>query len=272
MQTEIVNLKKIISNKNIRLDVKYYQSIKKYEFFLKNKKICKFTNIVDITIPHKIKKDDLVFHNKGNSFKLEFAKQDIQNSNNNLVLKSKDNIFSESYISWYLSNDEIKNYLMLFSRGNVIFYISKNVFTNLYIIYPSNKEYPKTEVTIQNNSKFKEVIKIYLNEYNKNIEIENYLSASFLVGAICEALLYEILLDSGLSNNDLSNKKTVQLLDYIKIRGIDIDTKILNDFKEINKKRNLIHPERASKDIDKIYNLEKDIEPIFNRIVKEFGL
>ena|GEM_PF-4938636 len=272
MDIELVNLKKIKSDKNIRLDVKYYQSIKEYKLFLKNKKTIKFTNIVDILIPKEIKKDDLVFHNKGNNFKLEFAKIDIENKNNKLVLKSKNSKFSESYISWYLSQEEIKTYFKQFTTGNIIFYINKNAFNNLDIVYPKAKKYDKTEVTINNDSKFREVIKIYLNEYNKNIDIENYLSASFLVGAICEALLYEILLDSGLSNNDLSNKKTVQLLEYIKIRDVDIDNKILNDFKEINKKRNLIHPERASKEIDKIYSLEQEIEPIFNRIVKEFGL
>ncbi len=46
----------------------------------------------------------------------------------------------------------------------------------------------------------------------------------------------------------------------------------LEDFKKINKFRNLIHPTNALKNPDKIHDLETNIEPIFNNIIKNFGI
>ena len=46
----------------------------------------------------------------------------------------------------------------------------------------------------------------------------------------------------------------------------------LEDFKKIKGFRNFIHPEKALENIDRISDLEKEIEPTFNKIIKNYGI
>lgn len=254
-----------------KFNVNFYKAIDEYKKFILNEKVISFLDIADILIPDTIYNNDLVFKNKGSSFKFEFSNKEIKNKQKYFVLKSKNSNFSESYLLWFLNHKEIQEYIKVYANGSIIFSVNQKVFDDLEVIYPTKKKYINQSVVITNDSKFKDVIKIYLKEYQINIKYQNYLSASFLVGSICEALLYTMLRDSGLSENDLKGKKFGNLLEFIKVRDLEENIKI-DDFKKINNFRNLIHPERAFNDIEKIYSLEKEIEPIFNRIIKTFGL
>lgn len=253
-----------------RFDTKFYTALDNYKKFIKNKKTIKFLDAVSLEIPKTIKKNDLVFYNRGNNVRFKFALKEIENKYNYTVLRSKNNKFSESYISWYLSIDTIKEYIKTYISGSVVVSMNKDALANLEILYPDKKRYEKTTVTIENESKFKEIIKIYLREYHENIKIENYLSASFLVGSICEAILYQLLLDNGVRESIVKNKTFGQLIDFAIIKSIEDFNE--GEFKKIQEFRNMIHPENMLRKIEKVSDIEKEIENTFQNIIKKFGL
>jgi len=269
---------KIISSLEIKKDrtfdseyfVKKEKIISKYNKFFQNKTSKKFLEVVNIKYPKEIKQDDLVFHNKGVRFFLEVSKEDKENKGRHIVFEIKDTSFSKQCILRFFLQKEIQNYLSLFTKGNIITFLPRTAFNELKVISPTKINQNLDSVNIFVNSEFKEIIKVYFNEYQKNLEQGNYLSASFLVGSISEAILHQFLLDKGVKKKFLKNKMFGQLLEIIGIMNLEIMN--LEDFKKIKKFRNLIHPNNALKNIDKMHDWEKEIEPTFNRIIKNFGI
>jgi len=251
--------------------IKKIRILKKYRRFIGQHRKKEFLKVVEIKTPSEIKKGDLVFKNRGMSFTLEIAEEDIDNSRRrDFVFKIKDPSFSKQYILWYFNRKEIKDYLSLYAKGQVIIYIPVQVFEKLEIIKPRKIEHNLNAVNISINSRFGKIVKKYLNEYTSNIKNENYLSASFLVGAICESILYQYLIDKGVDEKHLERKTYGQLIEIIEIANFNIDN--LDDFKKIQDFRNNIHPNRALNHMDTLENMEQEIEPTFNRIIENFGI
>ncbi|MCB0486721.1 MAG: hypothetical protein KDC47_11040, partial [Flavobacteriaceae bacterium] len=168
------------------------------------------------------------------------------------------------------SQKVIQNYLSLFVTGNIIAFLPKRAFDDLFIIKPQKIGQSLDSVNITARSEFKVIIKKYFAEYQKNINTGNFVSASFLAGAICEAILYQFLRDKGVKKKFLERKMYGDLLEIVEI----MDLKIMNfqEFKKLKKFRNLIHPKNALNNINKIDDLEKEIEVTFNQIIKNFGI
>lgn len=244
--------------------------VNKYQNFFKNKQKKKFLDVVKVELPEKIKKGDLIFRHVGVILNMEIATKNELNEGRFLVLDIIDQNYTKDFILWFFSQKEIQNYLFLFTKGNIIIIIPMEIFKKLDIIYPTKVGQGLTSVNITARSEFKEIIKKYLSEYRKNIKQENYLSASFLVGSICEAILYQFLKDNGVKEKYLKGKMYGSLIEIIEIMNLDVMN--IEDFKKVKDFRNFIHPKNALKNIDNISNLEKEIEPTFNRIIKNFGI
>ncbi len=269
---------KIINNSDIKKEKSFdpvffvgkNKIIDKYQDFFKGKQKKKFLDVVKVQLPEEIKEDDLIFRHIGITFNIRIATKNKLNKGKFLVFNIIDQNYTKEFILWFFSQKEIQNYLSLFTKGNIIAFLPMSIFKKLDIIYPTKVGQSLTSVNITARSEFKEVIKRYFEEYRKNIKEKNYLSASFLVGSICEAMLYQFLRDNGVKKRFLDRKMYGELLEIIGMMNLDIMN--IDDFKKVKNFRNLIHPKNALKNIDNISNLEKEIEPTFNKIIKNFGI
>jgi len=271
----MVQIKKINSNEVTQdhlLDADYFikkkRILENYNSFFGWRTRKKFLNIIKISFPRTIKHGDIVFYNKGVNFKLEVANTEKENTSRFFIFEIIDGNYTSDFILWFFSQKEVQDYLSLFVKGNIIAFLPKSAFNDLDIILPTKIGQNLDAVNITANSEFKEIIKKYLEEYRKNLQQSNFLSASFLVWSICEAILYQFLLDKGVKKQYLENKMLGQLLEIVGITNLDIMN--LEDFKTIKDFRNLIHPKNSLKNINKFYSLEREIEPTFNRIIKNF--
>lgn len=212
----------------------------------------------------------MIFINKGINFSLQKAEESKENTARKFIFKIIDSSYTQEFIFWFFEQIPIQEYLSLFSRGNIISFLPKTAFEELEIIAPQKINENFLCVNIGTNSEFKEVIQQYFSEYQSNIKSGNYLSASFLVGGICEAILYQYLIDKGVKKKLLERKMYGELLEIIQIMDLKIPN--FDDFVKIKKFRNLIHPKNAMSNIDNIGSLEKEVESTFNRIIKSFGI
>ena len=269
---KIIKLSEILKYEVFDADffIKKEKVISKYKDFFKKKDIKKFLDVVQIKRPKIIKKEDLVFQNRGFNFLLKIAEEEKENKAMFFVFEIKNEQYTKEFILWFFSQKEIQDYLSLFAKGSAINFLPSSFFAKLDIIYPQNITQNLNSIDISVNSEFKDVIRIYFKEYQISLKQGNFLSASFLVGSISEAILYQFLLDNKVKKKFLERKMFGELLEIIGIMNLKIMN--LEDFKKVNKFRNLIHPKNALKNINKIYNLETEIEPIFNRIIKNFGI
>ncbi len=271
-QIKTISLKELDQNKNLEpeLLIKKEKIIQEYKLFFKGQILKNLLDVIQITFPKTIKKGDLVFQNRGINFNLKISEVEKENKARLMVFKIKDETYTASFIIWFFSQKEIQNYLSLYSQGNLISFLPKKALEELQIILPTKSEQNLKSVNITSMSEFKEIIKKYYEEYQRSITQKNFLSASFLVGSICEAILYQFLRDKGVKKQLIKGKMYGNLIEILEIRGDDIMN--LEDFKKIRTFRNLIHPKNALKNINNISIMEKEIEFTFNKIIKNFGI
>ncbi len=230
----------------------------------------KFLDVIEIKCPKIINIWDLVFHNKGFNFKLEIASEQRENKSRFAVFKIINDSYSPDFILWIFDQKEVRKYLEKFRRGAFIPYLPLSSFEGLKISPPGKSEQNLTAVNITVESEFWDLIKIYLWEYRNSLKQQNYLSASFMAWAICEAIVYRFLLDKGVKKKLLEKKMFGQLIEITEIMNLEIMN--LEDFKKIKEYRNLIHPSNALENKRKIREIEREIARTFDRIVSNFGI
>ena len=227
-------------------------------------------SIVNISSPKEIQKDSLILKNLGVNLKLEIIDKNIENKfgSYNLIEIKYEN-FSKEYLLWWFSKKEVQDYISLFSKGNIIQKVPISEIKKLKINSPTKFDQGLKCVNITLNSEFKEIVKLYYKEY---LEIRNshFFASSFLARAICEAILHQFLLDKKIKKKFLEKKMFGQLLEIIEMNNYNIMN--LQEFKNIKKYGNLIHPENANKNISKIEDYKNKIQSDFDKIIRSFGI
>ena len=251
------------------------------EFLIKNNKITKnyenlieenyfiLEDILEFGKPDFFSKGDLVFSNFGIEFKLEIVEKPIENKFRRNLINIKNNTISKEYLLWWFNKKEVQDYISLNSTGNILKNISLSKIKKLKINMPTKFKQNLNCVNITLRSEFKEIVKLYYKEY-LNIKDENFFSCCFLSRAICEAILHQFLVDMKIKKKFLEKKMFGQLLEIIEMNNY----KIMNfdEFKNIQKYGNLIHPQNANKNFDKIGTYQKEIKKDFDKIIKSFGI
>lgn len=198
-----------------------------------------------------------------------------------IISKSKD--ISVFDLMHFVDHSEVKDYLSLQLRGSVMMTLPIKSFLKLQIPLPKIQLAAKDVGSKSGSLKpvaneFKMFIARYYQEYRNALKQNQLVAATMLAGAISEAILYQVILDSGVDASLLENRglggliRDVKLGRFNEIENQEFD---LVPFTTLNNIRNdIVHPSRAIKKIKTDYEFidERSITQNFNRIKRNFGL
>jgi hypothetical protein len=182
-----------------------------------------------------------------------------------------------NYLLWYLSHEEIREYLLSYATGSVLLRVPRKILYGLPIALPTRVVKPSKlgEVVIsRRDDPFSELIDEFYKDYRLNCSSERFRTATILAGAICEVILYQLLIDQGVNPKMLSEDRALALakmLDYVRLLKLDQAAGFpLNHLYDIQKKRNaaihaglLISRRRQF--------LAADLAP-FDHVIRYFGI
>jgi hypothetical protein len=179
-----------------------------------------------------------------------------------------------NYLSWHLTQDFVKNYLILFIRGSVFPRIPRYVLLDLLVpipLYKKKYSNPVETSVLKTENPFRDLINSLYRDYLMNCKQERYRTAIILAGAIAEAILYQLLLDNEVDNALIEGDTLGQLIKYVKLLRLEQQLNFpLGDFSTLQKYRNsAIHTGRA---IRERYSFSKNDLRCFDQIIKHFGI
>jgi len=181
------------------------------------------------------------------------------------------------YLRWFLSQDDVASELMEHANGSVILRVPKTIIENIPIPIPKKpREWAdKGEVTLlKEKDDFSNLINSFYEDYLLNIKHERYRTAVILSGAICEAMLFQLLLEYGVDKKLLKEDNQLaigRLIKYVRLLKLDKEFNVpLNHIQDIQKKRNsAVHIGASKSGIKEFSNM--DLKP-FDQVIKFFGL
>lgn len=198
------------------------------------------------------------------------------------TITSKTDEISVLDLVHFFEHEEVQDYLGLRLKGSVLPIIDKASLDTLKIPIPkiplatiNSIEYKG--IIPSKNNEFKAFISTYFNQYHKSLKSENLIAATMLAGAISEAILYQFLIDSGVSEKLLDQRGLGGLIRDIKLGKFNEQEGRnfpLTAFEELNKLRNdIVHPSRAIFKLKTDYELidRSELERQFRLIKRFFG-
>lgn len=229
-----------------------------------------------------IPKGTLVVMASGDSkLRLKILEEDTPHKGFSTPLRLKQSATSKGvtpeYLRWYLAHSEVAEELMNHARGSVILRVPKSILESIPIPTPKKpREWPtQGDVVLQKEmDEFSRVIRMFYEDFCLNIRHERYRTAVILAGAICEAMLFQLLLEAGVDKGLLEEDRQLalgRLIKYIKLLKLDREFGVpVNHIQEIQKKRNAAVHIGAFEGKQGSFCAE-DIKA-FDQIVKYFGL
>lgn len=191
---------------------------------------------------------------------------------------------SPEYLAWFLKKDFVKRYLMHYVSGSVLPRVPRKVLFSMLIPLPAQEGKKPSfgtafsagfdSVIARTENPFRTVIKAYFRDYEFNFENGRYTAAVILAGAICEAILYQLLIDNDIDKKILNDDRSLglgKLITYIKLLKLDKTLDFpLTHFSEIQRRRNAaIHVGLAIRNSKPITN---ENLKCFDQIIKHFGI
>lgn len=182
-----------------------------------------------------------------------------------------------NYLHWYLSQPDVANHLVENATGAVFLRVPRSFLLAVPIPLPTRvvKIKPIVEFAIvKTNNPFSKIISDLHNDYLLNITNKRYRTATVLAGAICEVVLYQLLIEHGVSQKLLKDDRGLgmnKLLDYIRVLKLEQALGFpLSQLEEIRKNRNdAIH---AGLLVNKDRELTASDLDALNPVIKYFGL
>jgi hypothetical protein len=246
---------------------------------MKNSIKVPFNKLTNRVQNREIEKGDIIIKNYPDGRLLfELAKKAGKEKPYWIKYRVIDNRVSPEYLLWFFSKKEILEYLSLHATGSVIRMIPSKVVEGILIPIPKviSDRSKKSKVSFTNNNGLiRQIIQNFYLDYQENLNMNRFETAIILAGAICEAILYESLLEVGIKEKILSQNKTLgHLIEYAQIKELDKTLGInLTHFENIKQQRNkTIHIGSAIKRLENGEIIEKQIFKEFDNIIKHFGI
>lgn len=184
-----------------------------------------------------------------------------------------------NYLIWYFGKPFVKNYLASEATGAVFLRIPKRVLYSLLIPVPQRLNYqirnsPDSIILRSKANDSKEMINSFISDYRLNFEKGRYRTSIILAGAICEIILYQLLLDNDIEKSLLEKDNGLalgKLISYVKLLKLDKHYNVpINHFSDLQKQRNMaVHVGAALKSERKFYASDLNC---FDQIIKYFGI
>jgi hypothetical protein len=184
---------------------------------------------------------------------------------------------TQAYLSWYLAQDEVANYLVDNSTGVMIVRVPRKFLHAVPVPLPASVKRIKTLMefsVVKTNNRFSKIIGELHSDYLLNVSNSRYRTATVLAAAICEVILYELLIEHGVNPKLLKDDHGLgmnKMLDYIRVLKIDATPGFpISQLEELRKNRNgavhaglLVNTDREL--------TEQDLQA-FNPVIRYFGL
>lgn len=184
---------------------------------------------------------------------------------------------TSSYLLWYLSREPVTSYLLEHATGAVFVRIPRDVLHSLPVPLPTSvrKVQPVEEFAVTKaDNEFSKLIEDLHTDYILNVEKKRYRTAVILAGIICEVILYQSLVEHGVSQGLLKKDHNLafgKLLDYIRLLKIDQAPGYpISQLLQVQKNRN--HAVHAGLLLKAEGELQSDALECFDPIVRYFGL
>lgn len=256
---------------------KIYQNFINKKF--KNQIRKPFDKVIDLKKASKVQKGQIyISPSTSSKINIAIADEDIISSMNYMLFEIKDSQISASYLLWFLSHQQIINYLQCFTTGTVISYLPALAFQKLEIPFPKKKINSLKVDTIQVEAKlnpFRILINQYYTQYLFNLEKGHFLTSAILAGAIAETLIYTYLIEEGINENMLRNRTLGSYIDFAEtyLFGKGDMGFPINHYREVQQLRNsAVHPILAKGNIENETEIGIRNFDCFNQIIKYFGL
>lgn len=181
------------------------------------------------------------------------------------------------YLLWYLSQKPVTEYLLAHARGAVFIRVPRKFLRTVPVPLPTSvtKIRPVNEFSVaRNDTTFSKVIADLYNDYLLNFTNGRFRTAAVLAGAICEVILYQLLIEEDVTPRLLKDDRGLgfgKLLDYVRVLKLDHTPGFpISQLVEMQRNRNhSIHAALLVNDGKQV--TEKNLE-CFNPIIKYFGL
>lgn len=192
---------------------------------------------------------------------------------------SEEKSITANYLIWYFNKPFVKNYLASEATGAVFLRIPKKILYSLLIPVPQRHNYQIKNganlITLRSKANHsKEMINSFISDYRLNFERGRYRTSIILAGAICEIILYQLLLDNDIEKSLLDKDNGLalgKLISYVKLLKLDKHYNVpINHFSELQKQRNMaVHVGAALRSQKSFYASDLNC---FDQIIKYFGI
>lgn len=182
-----------------------------------------------------------------------------------------------NYLHWFLTRAQVVQHLIDHARGAVFIRVPRIILHAVSVPLPGRVTQIKPEVDfspVKTDNPFSKVIDDLYSDYQLNLNNRRFRTATVLAGAICEIILYQLLIEHGVSAKLLRDDRGLgmnKMLDYVRVLKLEQTPGFpISQLEEIRKNRNeAIH---AGLLVNKHRDLAlKDMEA-FNPVIKYFGL
>jgi len=190
---------------------------------------------------------------------------------------AKEHKVTPNYLLWYLSHEQVATYLVEQATGAVFLRVPRKVLHAVPVPLPIRVTRIKPAIefsVVKTNNQFSRLIADLHNDYLLNVSNSRFRTAAVLAGAICEVILYQLLIEQGVNASLLKDDRALgfnKLLNYIRVLRLDQAPGFpISQLVELQRNRNdAIH---AGLLVNKERDMSaKDVE-CFNPVIKYFGL
>jgi hypothetical protein len=181
------------------------------------------------------------------------------------------------YLLWYLSQEPVTIHMLAQASGAVFVRVPRKVLHAIPVPLPTSvtKIKPVNEFSVtRTETPFSRLIADLNNDYLLNVANGRYRTAAVLAGAICEVILYQLLIEQGVSPKLLRDDRGLgfnKLLEYVELLKLDgLPGFPKSQLVQMKKLRNdSVH---AGLLVNKMREVAATDLDCFNSIIKHFGI